>query len=67
MIYGYNYLSYFNLIESSTRHCIFFLEMHFGTYIIVVSYLVYTHRKHQFLSYQFINLIILNGRTTKHE
>jgi len=24
MIYGYNYLSYFNLFESGTLHCIFF-------------------------------------------
>jgi hypothetical protein len=34
MIYGYNYLSYFNLFESSTPHCIFFRNA-FWQFIIV--------------------------------
>jgi hypothetical protein len=50
----YNYLSYFNLFESSTRHCIFIRNAFWHVHncdILLSTHIEYT----RFLSYQFIN------------
>ena len=50
----YNYLSYFNLFESSTRHCIFFRNAFWHVHNCDI--LLSTHIENtRFLSYQFIN------------
>jgi hypothetical protein len=50
----YNYLSYFNLFESSTRHCIFFRNAFWHVHNCGI--LLSTHIENtRFLSYQFIN------------